>query len=1219
MGFSMRLFLLFISCTFISSSAWAQMFEYKENKGQWPGEVLYKGEVNGAAFFLKKDGYTVLLRHPEDYARAMYEISGHGHFEGEPGGATVPGKPGATVSEGMRASVAAYVADPESVILRNHAYQVRFLRASPSAPHQGTKAAEGVYNYFLGNDPTKWAAGVKGFGEVEVSQLYPGIDIRYYSENSSVKYDLLIHPNADISKIQLEYTGHDGLEIQKNGDLLVRTSVGNVRENYPYSFQVVNGQRQTVKMRYRVSGNVVSFDADKYDRSQMLIIDPSLVFSTFVGGQAYNWGYSAAADDAGNGYAAGIVFDDRFPVTTGAYQTVFRGGSNTGESEGYDIGIVKVNPRGSRRIYTTYLGGGNNEAPHSMITDAAENLYVAGRTISRDFPTVGGRVGTGGGWDIFVAKLDATGAQLLGGMIVGGANDDGVNIRNKYPNPRANSLQRNYGDDSRSEIILDGQGNAIVASCSQSADFPTTSGAYQVDKKGKQDGVVLKFASTLNSLSFATFLGSNEDDACYVALEAADGSYLIGGGTAGADFPSVGGGTVQPSFAGGGGDGFIVNLANDGSSIIRSTFIGTGGFDQVYGIQLDISGNVYCMGTSTGNFPVTNVGWSQNGGKQFVAKMNPTMSTYIYSTVFGTNRSVPNISPTAFMVDACERVCVTGWGINNSEAFFNSGTIGMITTPDAYQSVTDGNDFYFLVMEKDITAVKYATFFGQQVPGQSQIDDHVDGGTSRFDRRGLLYQAVCANCDKQAGSRFPTTPGTIGPVNPAQGCNLALLKFDLGLDGVREALQVTIDGKVGDSVGCMPSLVQFRDTLGLGTRYEWDFGDGETAVTTEPFIEHLYEQVGTYRVKLVSVDSSKCIPRDSSYSNIYIRDNFASLDFTSTKLPPCESNTYRFDNLSTSNAHPFKATSFTWDFGDGTPPVQAGLNSITHSFPGTGTYTVNLILTDTSYCTAPDTMSVELRISPTVDAAFAAVSGCAPDSVQFENRSIGGTSFLWTFHDGTTSTEINPTKYYDAPGTYNLTLQAIDSNTCNIIDIVDSVVVLPGYPTAGFSFSPTIPEANVTPSFTNTSLGATRYQWDMGDGTTFETTRLDSVFQYQYRESGVYTVCLVAINDLNCADSICMEVEVIVEQAVDVVTAFTPNGDGVNDRAVVKGFGIDRMVFRIFNRWGQMVYESSDINDGWDGTFNGKAQPMDAYGYTLTADLVDGSTLRKSGSITLIR
>ncbi len=1216
-NFSMKkLFLLFASSFFFFSGI-AQMFEYKENKGQWHEDVKYMGDVNGAAFFLLKDGYKVLLRHKEDYVRAINEISGHTHLNDIPYATPLGVKPEAALSEGMRPTVAARAADPDVLSIRNHAYRVRFVGANPGAVYSGVKPVDGIYNYFKGIDSTKWASSVQGFGEVEVKDIYPGVDVRYFSENGLVKFDLIAHPHADLSKVVMEYTGADGLQLQSNGDLLVQTSVGHVRENYPYSYQLVNGLRQEVNARYVVNGNRVSIQPEKYDRTQILIIDPTLIFSTFVGGTSYNWGYSAAADFAGNGYAAGIVFDVNYPVTVGAYQTNFRGGPNTGESYGYDIGIVKTNPRGSQRLYTTYLGGTSNEAPHSMITDGAGNLFIAGRTLSRDFPGTN-RVGPGGGWDIVVVKLNSTGTQLLGSMVVGGVADDGVNIRNKYPDPKAISLQRNYGDDSRSEIILDRAGNAIVASCSQSTDFPTTASAYQKTKKSKQDGVVLKFNSSLSSMIFATFLGSNEDDACYVAIAAKDGSYFIGGGTAGSDFPASASGVVQPTFGGGGADGFIVNLSNDGSSILRSTFIGTNGFDQVYGIQQDVNENVYFMGTSTGNFPVRNAAWSQAGGKQFVGKLDPTMGNYIYSSVFGTSKSVPNISPTGFMIDACERVCVTGWGMN-SQTYSLSGTSGMATTADAYQTSTDGNDFYFIVMDKNITGLYYATFFGQQVPNVNQLDDHVDGGTSRFDSRGLLYQAICANCDNRQGSRFPTTPGTMGPVNRAGGCNEALIKFDLGLSGIREGLQSVIDGKVGDSIGCMPALVVFRDTLAQGKHYEWDFGDGTTAFTTDPFVEHLYDAVGTYRVKLVSVDDTKCIPRDSSYLNIYIRDNLATTAINVVKLPPCESFTYRFDNLSTSNANPFKPSSFTWDFGDGSIPIKAGTNSVTHTFPAAGTYNVKMILTDTSFCNAPDTVTTELRISPLVDAAFAAVSGCAPDNVQFENKSLGGTTFKWTFHDGTTSDEINPSKFYDAPGSYNIRLEAFDPNTCNLTDVLDTVVVLPGYPIAEFSFAPQQAETNVPATFTNLSTGGVRYEWDLGDGNHFVTNRLDSVFSHQFRQSGTYNVCLITYNALGCADTICYDIEAIVEQAFDVVTAFTPNGDGVNDRAVVKGFAMEAILFRIYNRWGQLMYESSDISEGWDGTYKGKAQPMDAYGYTLSVKLLDGSTIKKSGSITLIR
>jgi PKD repeat protein len=271
------------------------------------------------------------------------------------------------------------------------------------------------------------------------------------------------------------------------------------------------------------------------------------------------------------------------------------------------------------------------------------------------------------------------------------------------------------------------------------------------------------------------------------------------------------------------------------------------------------------------------------------------------------------------------------------------------------------------------------------------------------------------------------------------------------------------------------------------------------------------------------------------------------------KLPPCASNTYSFENLSVAPAgKPFKSNSFTWDFGDNSTPVVAGSNPVTHQYPAAGTYNVKLILTDTNYCNAPDTFPITLRVSPNVVARFdTPIAGCAPYLAVFTNTSLGGATFLWTFHDGTTSTEVSPSKLYETPGTYSVKLVAFDPNTCNQVDSTTTTITVSGKPSAGFTFSPNPPQENIITTFTNLSENAVRYNWIFGDGVSLQTISQDTAIRHQYKKTDTYLACLVATNEYNCTDTICDNVPIIINALLDVVTAFTPNEDGVNDKAVV--------------------------------------------------------------------
>jgi len=256
--------------------------------------------------------------------------------------------------------------------------------------------------------------------------------------------------------------------------------------------------------------------------------------------------------------------------------------------------------------------------------------------------------------DIVISKLSASGTALLGSVRIGGSAEDGVNIRPKYVLPDgADVIRRNYGDDARSEIILDAAGNVYLGSCTQSLNFPVTGSAIQpAFGGGRQDGVILKFNSALSSVLFSTYYGGNGDDACFVmAINPLTGNLYVAGGTSSTNLPGNKTNVISATYQTGECDGFATEIFPDGSAIIKTTYLGTAGNDLVYGIQFDKFGFPYIMGTTTGSWPVINATYSNAGAKQFISKLMPDLSGYVYSTVFGTNSALPNLSPIAFLVD----------------------------------------------------------------------------------------------------------------------------------------------------------------------------------------------------------------------------------------------------------------------------------------------------------------------------------------------------------------------------------------------------------------------------------------------------------------------------------------------------------------------------------------------------------------------------------------
>ena len=1202
--------LFVVSTLFFVNASFAQM-QFIQNKGQWDKAINFKGDINSGAFFLENKGFSVLLNNTDDLNNLSETFHGH---KAPTGAGTVKSIPG---DKSMPA-----------VTIHSHLYRVKFIGASEGINITPDKLIPTYNNYFIGSDRTKWAADCKIFGAVTYKNVYPNIDVRYYSASGRLKYDIIVNPGGDVNRIAMQYEGADKLEV-KNKELIIGTSVGEVKELYPYTYEVNQGKRQTIDCRYVVKNNIVSFKVDARDNNSTLVIDPTLLFASFTGSVADNWGYTATPGPDGSFFAGGICFSNGYKVSPGAFQTTFGGGVQEDASGAYDIAIMKLSPDGVNRRYATYLGGTGNEQPHSMICDAQGNLIVAGRSNSPNYPLfpANNTSGTGGGYDIVVTKFNAAGNALLGSIKVGGSGDDGVNIRTKYSMPNifvaSDNTRRNYGDDARSEVILDGSNNVYLATCTQSNNFPViNSGIQTTFGGGKQDGAILKFSPGLTAVTFSTYFGGSGDDACYVlSINPVTGKLYVGGGTTSNNLPGDKTSTVYDSFQGGTVDGFVTELNPDGSALIKTTYAGTSGNDQVYGLKFDKFGFPYIMGTTTGAWPVINATYNNAGSKQFIAKLQPDLSAFVYSTIFGVNSPLPSISPIAFLVDRCENVYVSGWGggINSELQYPCGSTAGLpMKSPLPNLPPPDGMDFYFFVLEKNATSQLFGSSYGQN----GGVGDHVDGGTSRFDANGVIYQAICANCNGLSPNspypNFPTTPGVWAVDNGSKNCNEACVKIEMNFAGVGAAAQARING-VADTNGCTPLYVQFRDTLQKGKMFVWDFGDGSPKVTLTGTSDtaHIYPVAGYYRVMLVAIDSATCNIADTAYLTIKAGNNVATVNFLFNKIPPCTNLAYQYTNVSTATFTGFGAQSFIWDYGDGSKRDTVGLNPPRqHTYASAGTYKVTLVVDDTLFCNSPDSIVKTIRINPLVKAQFnTPARGCVPHTAVFENTSLAGTDFFWDFGDGTTSTDPNPVHVYSAVGIYNIVMIATDTGTCNKTDTARFTVQVFPIPTAGFTWGPQPARENTPTQFTNQSIGATAYIWAFGDG----DTSIDINPIHQFNTSGTFNTCLMASNVAGCVDTFCLDIPARIISLLDVPNAFTPGRNGTNGIVKVAGFGIGKMEWKIYNRWGQLVFSTNSRFQGWDGTFKGVVQPLDVYTYTLDVEFTDGKKERKTGDITLLR
>ncbi|MFN3405264.1 MAG: gliding motility-associated C-terminal domain-containing protein [Cytophagaceae bacterium] len=850
-------------------------YEFVENKNQWNKNVLFRTDVPAGAMFLEKNCITYHL-----FDKSIFEKI-HG----------------------------TNIKDTHQVekIIKAHAFKVRFEGANPDVIANGDNVNSQLYNYFLGNDQSKWSSRVKSYREVTYENIYPGTQLKFYSFGGNLKYDFILNPEADPLKIQLLYEGIDQMSL-KNGNLIIKTNAGDVIERAPYAYQVINGQRRTVPCQYVLKDKKLSFAFPKgYNSTLPLIIDPTLIFSTYSGSHSNNFGYTATFDSEGFLYSGSTAFGPNYPTTIGAYDVSF----NSVEDDEYrefftDIAITKYDTTGTKRIYSTFIGGQYDEMPHSLVVNSKDELYIFGTTGSPDYPFTSGAYDStfaGGfnvnlkngifvqfyqGTDIIVSKLSNDGSALLASTFLGGTGNEGINY--------SMSLRYNYADEVRGEIDIDAEDNIYIVSTTGSVDFPVTAESFQPTYGGGGlDAFVVKMNSSLSEIIYGSFFGGNSSDAAYsLALDDSLNVY-IAGGTISTTIP-VTSGVLGPAFSGGRADGFIAHISKDGTTLLHSTYYGSSAYDQIYFIELDRFNNVYVFGQTEapGNTFIHNAAYNRPNSGQFISKMTFSLDSLIWSTAFGTGIGGPNISPTAFLVDLCNKIYLSGWGgITNMYWYLNNKagyTTGMDVTPDAYRQTTDGSDFYLMVLEDDASALSYGSFYG----GTSSFD-HVDGGTSRFDRKGKMYQAVCASCGGHQDFPIHPNPGAVSASNNSS-CNSAVFKFDFNLPIV-----------VADFVspfGCANAPVNFINTslVQKATQFFWDFGDNTTSTERNP--THTYTSPGIYKVKLVLNDNLTCNLADTLVKNVEIRQHQSS-NLPALTICPGQSVQIGLDHIA-------GYTSYTW-------------------------------------------------------------------------------------------------------------------------------------------------------------------------------------------------------------------------------------------------------------------------------------------------------------------
>lgn len=626
-----------------------------------------------------------------------------------------------------------------------------FPGARDTAPAgDGLSAARA--NYLIGADPAQWHTGAPMFDRAIYRDLYPGIDLVFYGSEGKLEYDFVVRPGSDPRRISMEIGGASRVRIDANGALTLSTAAGEIEWKKPVVYQNIAGVRHEVAGRFVRSGRRIRFALGAYDRKQELVIDPTLVYASYLGGSDNEGARGLAVDSSGNFYITGFTFSQNVPHTGGSLQPAYHGGTAFADIGG-DAFVAKFNSSGAL-VYVTYLGGKSDDSGMAIAADSSGNAYVAGWTSSTDFPTTHGVFqSTFGGastnaalgvsfGDAFVAKLNPSGNALVYSTYLGGS-----------------------ADDLAAAIAIDSAGNAYIGGATRSTNFPTKNPAQSSFKgaggepplgpfpylEQMGDGFVAKLSGDGSSLTYSTYLGGSLDDAVTaIAVDAAGNAYA-GGLTVSKDFPTLA--ALQSTYGGGAdvnsaqpvittGDGFVSKFDSTGK-LSYSTYLGGSSDDAVMGIAVDSTGAAYVTGfTSSANFPVTSNAaqkafkgpatiTGQRGfvwGDGFVAKLAASGNSLVYSTYLGGSGD-----------DAGMAIALDGAG----EAFvggFSWSAHDFPISADALQKVWGGTqsgftdptgDGFVAKVSADGSTFVYSTYYG------GSADEAVTG--IALDSQGNVY------------------------------------------------------------------------------------------------------------------------------------------------------------------------------------------------------------------------------------------------------------------------------------------------------------------------------------------------------------------------------------------------------------------------------------------------------------------------------------------------
>jgi gliding motility-associated-like protein len=1293
---------------------------FSENKGQWPAEAKFRAPFgNGAAFFTNS-GVVYSIHHNDDIEKYIHAYCGPEHSKH----------------------------DFNDFKLRGHAYKVVFKDANSDAviKSQGVNKQKRYENYFIGNDRSKWASNVGMFTAATFKDVYDGVDVKYYSSaNNQLKYDFIVKAGHSPSQIKLNFEGDVTSTINSKGDLVISTTVGDVIEKAPFTYQNIEGKKVVVPSRYQKVGKDIIFDFPSgYNAAYDLIIDPELVFATYstsTGSGSGMYSGTTTYDLYGNTYVGAKCYQGGWPTTLGAFQTSYTAGT--------DVGINKYNALGTAIVYSTYLGGSSSDVPYTLRVNNADELVVGGYTSSGNFPMVLNPFQSTiqGSQDIFLVKLSNDGTQMLGSTFLGSPNSELA-----YMNfPAATSMSafsEAQMEPCAFDVIFDVFDNTWVITNTNSATWATTSNAFQLQNAGGWDGVIMKFTPGFDNLLMSTYIGGTGNEVLYSLDVFENGKLVVAGATTSTDLPTTTG-VYQPAHLGGASKGFIA-VINDASGALEAlTYVGDASTaEQVNHVKIDKDQNIVVLGRTNSNaYPITPGVWTNNltnANKLFLHKFNSTLTTSIRSTVIKATTGI--FFPSAFTVDFCGNAYIAALKVGAN----------MPLTADAFQTGTD--DFWMGALDRNFEELIFGSYFGS-----TNDEDHTHTGVNRFDPQGIVYHSICGSAQT-----WPTTSDAIGRTRTfSGGQDIITFKFNFDKSGVSSVFEPDRLTTPMDSF-CAPHTVQFVNNSTSAREFIWDFGDGSpTSNLRTP--THTYTAAGIYEVKLISINDSMCITHDTSTMYVHVYEvQEPILSVVDTNLCVAVDSLLITVNLANPSMG-VPGNIFRWTSPSAGAIYGPGNTQSVWVNPNLGSqFNVTVLDSAAAVCVTSANAMVNVNMKPrTLEILTPDTAVCAGDVVQIRARGSAGYTYRWSPTTGINNPNslepiitINQSQLYMVTASYPFCIDTSDMISIVMHEYPAVTIQAPNEACEGSEVEFT---SSVTPYrndyiyewtpanlFTNNGLpnvsmiadtidrqyglkvstpigcsdstakivifhtkgngdaisgvdycapgsaqlwasNGVSYEWSPQLGlddpysanpVTSTSTPIDysvfitdehgcidtlqvvvdvhpramlslpdSVTVYQggsgyqvlpqtnamyfewFPQAGVSNPNLsdpvlnpivntryivTAKTEFGCEVVDSMDV-VVGPAALNMPNAYNPNNpEAPLYKAVIKG-GWELKSFKIYNRWGKLLFETSDLNEGWDGRYNNEPQPMGVYVWGIEAISKEGETISNSGNVTLIR